>query len=58
MSFHAKTIRNLIGDDRLEEAIEMLIGHLEEDDARHDLYDQTILLKGRLKDFKKKANAG
>jgi hypothetical protein len=33
MSFHAKTIRNLIGDDRLEEAIEMLIGHLEEDDV-------------------------
>jgi hypothetical protein len=58
MSFHAKTIRNLIGDDRLEEAIEMLIIHLEQDDDRHDLYDQMILLKSRFKDFKKKANAG
>jgi len=58
MSFHAKTLRNLIGDDRLGDAIETLIAYLEQDDTLHDVYDQVILIKGRFKDFTKKANAG
>jgi hypothetical protein len=45
MSLHAKTLRNLIGDDRLGEAIEMLIAHLEQDDTLHDVYDQVILIR-------------
>lgn len=58
MSLNAKKIRNLIGDDRLEEALEDMLGYLEHRDNDHDLYDQAILQKGRWKDYKKKLNAG
>ncbi len=51
MSIHIKTIRNYIGDNRLEEAIEQLVALLENEHTCHDLYDQTLVQKSNWHDY-------
>lgn len=52
-----KLIRNLIGENQIEQAIQLLIEHLEPS-PEQDLYDQMILQKSRWADYKRKHLSG
>ena len=53
-----KRIRELIGENEIEQAIQMLIAHLEHIPGSRDLFDSAILQKSRWVEYKRKNISG